>query len=138
MFSTSEGGRPQSFTQAAPNQPTLGKGAKVVGAGHRLGGGVGDVRQASCTKLTSYARRFLTACEHRHTRVSIMCWGSLQKPSFKKDTRFLLLFPSLPITSDFLVPVIACRIKFDVMTLHCLLPSCSRYLRVAIVLYRWC
>ena len=42
MFLTSEGGgRPQSFTQAAPNELKLGKGAKVVRAGYRLGGGVG-------------------------------------------------------------------------------------------------
>ena len=35
------GGRPQSFTQAAPNDLKLGNGAKVVRAGHRLRGGVG-------------------------------------------------------------------------------------------------
>ena len=34
-------GRPQSLTQAAPNELQLGKGGKVVRAGHRLGGGVG-------------------------------------------------------------------------------------------------
>ena len=39
---SSEGGEmPQSFTQAAPNEPKLGKGGKVVRARHRLGGGVG-------------------------------------------------------------------------------------------------
>ena len=39
---TIEGGaRQQIFTQAAPNELKLGKGGKVVRAGHRLGGGVG-------------------------------------------------------------------------------------------------
>ena len=110
----------------------------MVGAGHRLGGGVGDVRQASCTKLTSYVRSFLTACGHRHTHVSNMCRGSLQKPSFKRDTRFLLLFPPLPITSDFLVSVIACRIKFDVMTLHCLVPSLHNHVAGISVWQSYC
>ena len=34
-------GRPQSFTQAAPNELNLARGGKVVRAGHRLGGSVG-------------------------------------------------------------------------------------------------
>ena len=41
VLSSEGGGRPQSFTQAAPNEVKLGKGGKVVRAGHRLGGGVG-------------------------------------------------------------------------------------------------
>ena len=41
MFLTSEGGgRPQSFTQAAPNELALARGGKVVRAGHWLGNGV--------------------------------------------------------------------------------------------------
>ena len=35
------GRTPQSFAQATPNELKLGKGGKVVRAGHRLGGGVG-------------------------------------------------------------------------------------------------
>ena len=41
VLSSEGGGRPQSFTQAAPNEVKLGKGGKVVRAGHRLIGGVG-------------------------------------------------------------------------------------------------
>ena len=41
VLSSEGGGRPQSFTQAAPNERKLGRGGKVVRASHRLGGGVG-------------------------------------------------------------------------------------------------
>ena len=41
VLSSEGGGRPQSFTQVASNELKLGKGGKVVRAGHRLGGGVG-------------------------------------------------------------------------------------------------
>ena len=41
VLSSEGGGRPQSFTQAAPNELELAKGGKVVRAGHRLEGGVG-------------------------------------------------------------------------------------------------
>ena len=47
MFLTNEGGgEQQSFTQAAPNELKLGEGrVKVMGAGHRLGGGVGGLER---------------------------------------------------------------------------------------------
>ena len=42
-----EAGRKQHITEAAPNELNSARVGKVMRAGHRVGGGVGGVREAS-------------------------------------------------------------------------------------------
>ena len=67
------GGKQNDVTEAVPNELKLGEGGKVVRAGHRLGVGVGGVRQASLDLKNVGSE--LSECKRTHTR--FIRWASL-------------------------------------------------------------